>query len=140
MKAKKLPDIKSSYNFEAPVLPAAVKSEPGAGSLPACGSMDLNKQLAPEPRETFLVRVNGESMINRNIFDGDILIVNSRELPADGKIVVAALNGEMAVKTYRVIDGEVYLYSANEKFLPIRISPFMEFQIQGVVRYVIHNV
>jgi DNA polymerase V len=102
--------------------------------------MDLNRHLAPEPDETFLVRVSGESMIDRNIYHGDILVVNRRETPADGKIVVAALNGEMAVKTYRVIDGEVYLYSANKKFLPIKIYPFMEFQVQGVVKHVIHRV
>jgi len=79
-------------------------------------------------------------MINENILDGDILVVDRKETPRDGKIVIASLNGEMAVKKFKIIEGKVYLYSANEKFLPIEISGLMEFQIQGVVKHVIHNL
>jgi len=40
----------------------------------------------------------------------------------------------------RTIEGKVYLYSANDKFLPIEIKPFWQFDIQGVVKHVIHSV
>jgi len=101
---------------------------------------DLNSVLAPKPDDVYLVRVTGESMINEGIFDGDILVVNKNDKPKDGKVVIAALNGEMAVKTYREIEGKVYLFSANDKFLPIEILPFWQFDIQGVVKHVIHDV
>ncbi len=74
------------------------------------------------------------------IFEGDILVVDRKEKPEDGKVVIASLNGEMAVKTLREIDAKIYLYSANKKFLPIEIQGFMEFRIQGVVKHVIHNM
>lgn len=79
-------------------------------------------------------------MINESIFSGDLLIVKRNEQPKDGKIVIAALNGEMAVKIYRVMEDGIYLFSANDKFLPIEIKPFWNFEIQGVVKHIIHNV
>lgn len=128
------------FDFEAPVLPTGFKSGDRVRIEPAGTSLDLNKLLAPETKNTYLVKVNGESMINENIFDGDILVVDRKEKPADGKIVIASLNGEMAVKKYRVVEGKTYLYSANSKFLPIEISPFWQFEIQGVVKHIIKSV
>jgi DNA polymerase V len=139
MKAKKIVELKTHYSFEAPILPAAIP----AGNFHTDASekaLDLNEFLAPKPKNIFLVRVNGESMIEENIFDGDILVVDSSQKPRDGLVVIAALNGEMAVKTYRIIDDKVYLFAANKKFLPIEIGSFMHFEIQGVVKHVIHNL
>ena len=138
MKAKKIAELKTNYSFEAPFLNASKSAEDN--NYDEKTSLDLNKFMAPEPGNIYLVRVNGESMIDENIFHGDILVVNKDEKPKDGKVVIAALNGEMAVKTYRKIDGKVYLVSANKNFLPIEIKPFWNFEIQGVVKYVIHDV
>ena len=138
MKAKKIAELKTNYSFEAPFLNAS-KSE-ADNNYNEKTSLDLNKFMAPAPGNIYLVRVNGESMIDENIFHGDILVVNKDEKPKDGKVVSAALNGEMAVKTYREKDGKIYLVSANRNFLPIEIKPFWNFEIQGVVKYVIHDV
>jgi DNA polymerase V len=131
MKVRKVVELKSAFNFEAPML----ATESNNSQM-----FDLKSVLAPKPSDIYLVRVTGESMINEGIFDGDILVVNKNEAAKDGKVVIAALNGEMAVKSYREIEGKVYLFSANEKFLPIEILPFWQFDIQGVVKHVIHNV
>ncbi len=136
MKVNKLVELKSNFSFEAPIMPTRISDN----SNQNLQMYDLNSVLAPNPSDVYLVRVTGESMINEGIFDGDILIVNKNEKPKDGKVVIAALNGEMAVKTYRIIEDKVYLFSANEKFLPIEIKPFWQFEIQGVVKHVIHNV
>jgi DNA polymerase V len=64
--------------------------------------LDLNLHLAPNPKDIYLVRVNGESMIDEKIYHGDVLIVNKNEKPKDGKVVIAALNGEMAVKNFQI--------------------------------------
>jgi DNA polymerase V len=136
MKVRKLVELKSNFSFEAPILFASGVNEKFHSSQ----MFDLNSVLAPKPNDTYLVRVSGESMINEGIFDGDILVVNKSEQPKDGKVVIAALNGEMAVKTYRIIEEKIYLFSANEKFLPIEILPFWQFDIQGVVKHVIHPV
>jgi DNA polymerase V len=67
-------------------------------------------------------------------------VVNRNEEPKDGKIVVVALNDDLVVKTFRIIDGIGHLYSANETFKPKEIAPFYNFEIQGVVKHVIHDV
>jgi len=137
MKVKNIVELKANFSFEAPI----VSAEKLKGVKKSNDKLiDLNSFLAPIAKEFFLVRVTGESMINENIFSGDLLVVKRKEEPKDGKIVIAALNGEMAVKIYRVLEDGVYLFSANEKFLPIEIKPFWNFEIQGVVKHIIHNV
>jgi len=140
MKANKLPIVRTNYKFEAPVVEAPRPNIMSGQSEELNKLLDLNAYLAPFPEDVFLVRVSGESMIDANIFDGDILVVDSKEPPKKGKIVIASLNGEMAVKFYEIIDGETYLISANKKFLPMKISELFEFRIQGVVKHVIRNM
>ncbi len=124
MKVEKTINIKTNYSFEAPLFKAAVSLGLAENEKTELKSFNLSRFLISDPKNTFLVCVTGDSMIDENIFEGDILVVNRKEEPADGKVVIAALNGEMAVKTYREIDGKVYLYSANKRFLPIEIKPF----------------
>lgn len=141
MKAKNLANIKPRYTFEAPVFQVIASNNKKLLEIADNeNTLDLNELLTCQSKDIFLVKVSGESMIDENIFDGDLLIVEKNEIPTNGKIVIAALNGEMAVKTYKLIDNHVYLISANKKFLPIEIKDYMEFQIQGVVKHVIHKV
>ena len=139
MKVKKVVEVNTHYSFEAPILPAGKHGK--VIPLEELNlQLDLNHYLVPNPKNIFLVRVSGESMIDKNILDGDILIVDKNEKPGNGKIVIAALNGEMAVKTFSEVDGKILLISANHKFLPIEIEDLMEFQIQGVVKHVIRSI
>lgn len=140
MKVNKVLELKTQYSFEAMLVDASTNKKNKAKLIDRNRSLDLNKYLAPSPDCVYLVKVNGPSMIDQHIFDGDLLVVDRKAEPEDGKVVIASLNGEMAVKTFRKIDGKVYLYSANKNFLPIEIMPFWEFRIQGVVKHVIHKV
>ena len=79
-------------------------------------------------------------MINAGIHDGDILIVDRAIEPADSKIVIAVLNGEMTVKRIRKAGGKLYLVPENDEYTAIEVSEDMEFQIWGVVTSVIHKV
>jgi DNA polymerase V len=125
----------------APVLSAAVlKERERASYATPLSDINISDMLVPHPEKTFVVRVNGDSMIKRNIFDGDLLLVERETKPRDGQIVVAAVNGEMAVKTYKTIDGKAYLFAENDRFLPLEISGFWSFEVQGVVRHVIRGV
>jgi DNA polymerase V len=140
MKVKKIVELTTRFSFEAPLVPAKIKKARPSEIESARMMLDLNQLLAPIPDNAYLVQVNGESMIDEGILDGDILVVDRCEQPRDGKVVIAALNGDLAVKTFRIIDGAVYLYSANKKFLPIEIKPFWQFEIQGVVKHVIRKM
>jgi DNA polymerase V len=102
--------------------------------------LDLNEYLIPHPAATFLVRAKGQSMINAGIFSGDILVVDKSLEPSHGKIVIAALDGELTVKRLYQKDGVVKLQPENPEFPDIIINTELETVIWGVVTNVIHEV
>ena len=102
--------------------------------------MDLNKYLIRHPSSTFLVRASGDSMINAGIHSGDVLVVD-RSLPiADGKIVIAAVDGELTVKRLWKRGGTTRLMPENPKYEPIDLDEESELHMWGVVTNVIHSV
>ena len=102
--------------------------------------LDLNEHLIKHPSATFFVKVEGHSMINAGIHNGDTLIVDRALDPADKKIVIAVINGDMTVKRIRKLHGKLYLMPENDAFTPIEITEDSGFQIWGVVSTVIHPV
>ncbi len=102
------------------------------------GKLDLNRHLIKHPAATFFVRVSGDSMIDAGIHPGDILIVDRSLEPADKKVVIAVIDGELTVKRIRMKKGRIYLMPENEKYKPIEIEKEMDFDIWGVVTNVIH--
>lgn len=96
-------------------------------------ALDINDLLIENPASTFFVRVEGDSMEGAGIFSGDVLVIDRSVEPKDGKIVVAAVYGEMVVKRLRNIAGVFMLYSENEAYEPIVVSENDECFIWGVV-------
>jgi repressor LexA len=89
---------------------------------------------------TFALRVRGDSMIEENIQDGDIIVVASQKTADNGQVVVALIDGNYATvkKFYREPDF-IRLEPANSQFKPILIKTPERIQIQGVVRGLIRN-
>lgn len=102
--------------------------------------MDMNGLLIRNPRSTFCVRVSGLSMTGVGIYEGDILLVDSSIPAAEGKIVVAAIDGMVTVKRLSYIDGKPYLLPENPDFEPIPILENSEARICGVVTNVIRTL
>ena len=102
--------------------------------------LDLNEYLIKHPAATFFVRVEGESMIGAGIHSGDILIVDRALEPADHKIVIAVLNGELTVKRIKKTKGKLCLIPDNSAYQPIEVTPEMNLEVWGVVTHVIHPV
>lgn len=101
--------------------------------------LDLNELLIKHPAATFFVRVEGDSMINANIKSGDVLIVDRACTPSDNKIVVAVLNGEFTVKRIHKKDTQLFLVPENRNFPRIEVTAEMDFEVWGVVTYIIHK-
>jgi repressor LexA len=85
-------------------------------------------------KETYVLQVKGDSMIDEQIRDGDYVIVESRKTARDGEMVIALLEGERVTlkKMYREGGGRVRLQPANAKLKPILVDQD-DLQIQGVV-------
>jgi len=97
-------------------------------------TIDLNELCIQHPAATFFVRVQGESMIEAGILDGDTVVIEQREVADDGEIVVALIDGEEAtLKRLRYQrDGSIALIAANPAMPPM-IYPAERVAIQGVV-------
>jgi len=82
----------------------------------------------------FVLRVDGESMVEAGILHGDMVIVESRNSARDGEIVVALIdNQEATLKTFRRNpDGSITLHPANRSMVPMRFAA-ERVAIQGVV-------
>ena len=101
--------------------------------------LNLNDHLVQNPSATFCVRAIGESMKDAGIQSGDIMIVDKSLEPKNRSIVLAVIDGEFTVKRVNVNESELYLVPENSNFSPIKITEDMDFQVWGVVTYIIHK-
>lgn len=123
-----------SKAFKLPLYSATVQAgSPAFADDHVERRMDLNSHLVRTPEETFLVRAAGDSMIDANIRDGDLLVVDRAAQARHGKIVVAAVDGALTVKFLIVKQGRTYLMPANPEYTPIPVNPETGVTIWGVV-------
>jgi DNA polymerase V len=101
---------------------------------------DLNSLLLKNPKDTFLLRVAGDSMMDAGIYENDMLTVDRKLEARNGQIVVALVDGHATVKTFRKDRKGITLVPENKRYVPIKILPANDFQILGVVTNVIRKV
>ncbi len=100
--------------------------------------LDLNRYLVKRPAATFMVRVEGDSMIGAGIYHGDLLIVDRSLKAVSGRVVVAVVNGEYTVKRYYEERGRCYLCPENPNYAPLELTPDTDFSLWGVVTASVH--
>jgi DNA polymerase V len=100
-------------------------------------AIDLNKILIKHPASTFLVEVEGDSMLGAFISNPALLIIDRAIQAKDNDIVLAVVNGEYTVKRLQRRLDKITLLPANPKYKPIEIVDGMEFQIWGCVAQII---
>jgi repressor LexA len=128
----------SSDEFEIPLLGVVAAGQPIEAIL-AHETVSAPKNMIGRGR-MFALRVRGDSMIEENIQDNDIIIVSSQETAENGQVVVALIDGNYATvkKFYREPDF-IRLEPANPQFKAIFIKTPGRLQLQGVVRGLIRN-
>ena len=119
----------------------------GAVEIPLAGRIAAGQPIEVEPEgesvavpealtrkgQNYVLRVNGHSMIDDGIHDGDYVVVNRREKAANGEMVAALVNGEATLKRfYNEGDGRIRLQPANDRMAPI-YAPEGDVKVQGVV-------
>jgi DNA polymerase V len=102
--------------------------------------IDLNEQLVRNKPATFFFRMKGDAMTGAGIFDNDILIVDRSLKLANGKIIVAVLNGELLIRRFHKNFTSGFLIAENDRYKPINLAEFSDFAVWGVVVYTIHSV
>jgi DNA polymerase V len=139
MKVKAIyqPDPSTSYKRPLFLVPVSA-GFPSPAEDYMEGNLDLNKHLIKHPAATFFVKAAGSSMIDAGIHDGDILIVDRSLKPADKKIIIAIVNGELTVRRIRVTKDKIVLVSENKNYKPLQVEEETGFEVWGVVTNVIH--
>ena len=100
--------------------------------------IDLNEQLIMNKPATFFFRMNGDAMAHAGIQNRDVLIVDRSIKPANGKIIIAAVDGELMIRRYQLSMNKLSLVPDNRQFKTIEIGEFTSFDCWGVVTCVIH--
>lgn len=101
-------------------------------------TVDLNALLIKKRSETFMLEVDGDSMIEAHIEPGDMVIVEKTNTAREGDIVIAMVDGEHTMKYFRKEkSGKVYLEPANKNYK--NIYPEQSLEITGVVKGVVRK-
>lgn len=93
-------------------------------------TLSFSQNLFGDQDELFILNVQGESMINAGIFDGDKIVIHKQENAENGQIVVAMIDGEATVKRFYKENGYVRLQPENDFMKPIIVK---DIQILGVM-------
>jgi len=94
-------------------------------------TMSLDEYLINNPNSTYLLKVEGDSMLGAGIQPGDLVLVDKNVTPKSGDIVIAQIDNEWTLKYFEKKGRAVYLRAANKKY-PL-IKPRDELIIGGVV-------
>ena len=134
-------DIEAAQSQAVPMVDIPLLGTITAGNPIECVEQQESIQVPANMvrRNTYALRVQGHSMIDDNIQDGDVIIVEKRETAENGQSVVALINGEQVTlkKFYIEADG-IRLQPANPDMEPIMLKN-QQVQVLGIVAGVIRN-
>ena len=142
MKSIKIINSEFSEKLELELAPGIRAGFPSPAEDYLHDSLDFNRDLIQHPETTFYGRVEGNSMIEAGINDGDIAVIDRSVEPKNGDIVVGYINNEFTIKYLDLThkdEGYIELRPANKEFKPIRIDESDEFKVWGVVVWTIKN-
>jgi DNA polymerase V len=138
---KGVADFLAARGYRLPLYASRVPAgSPSPAGNDIANMPELSKLLLSNPRETFLLRVTGDSMIDAGIDDGDLLFVDRSIEPRSKKIVVASINGQTTVKRFYKTKDKVSLLPENSRYKPIEINRNDELIIHGVATKSLKNL
>src|SRR5262245_45099787 len=123
--------------YDLPILGTVMAGFPSPAEEELTDTMSLDEFLITNKEATYILKVDGESMIEAGILPGDLLLVERGSAPRDGDIVIAQVDHEWTMKYFRKRGRTVFLEAANKDFKPIH--PQEELNIAAVVRAVIRK-
>jgi repressor LexA len=100
-------------------------------------TMTFDDYLVDNPEDSYLLKVTGDSMINANIQENDVVIVDKKKRPREGDVVVGFIDNEFTLKYLQKKNGKICLVPANPKYPTI--YPKNSLTIEGVVVSIIRK-
>ncbi len=101
--------------------------------------LDLDDLVVSHPAATYFMRVSGESMIGACIYPNDVVVVDRALTAANNRIVVARVGEDLTLKRLQIVKPKrIFLKSENPAYPAIEVKPGDDFEIWGVVTWVVH--
>lgn len=129
----------SKHEFEIPLLGLVAAGNPIEAIEQADRHIAAPSHLLRGKGPFFALEVQGDSMINAGILEGDYIICRQQNNANRGEIVVAIVDGEATVKTYSPQSKNVHLIAENPKYNPIVVGPEHDFSLAGVLVGLVRN-
>jgi len=139
--------VRPADEGDAAGLPAAVVADEQVLRLPVLGRVAAGLPIGADigsddfvvldkvffsPAPDYLLKVQGDSMIDEGIFDGDLIGVHRTRDARSGQIVVARIDDEITVKLLKVGKDRIRLLPRNPDYAPIEVLPDQDFAIEGL--------
>lgn len=135
--------VDASTAFSLPYADGGIKAGfPSPAQDYISESIDLNRELVHHAESTFYARVDGDSMTDAGIYDGDIVVIDKSIDAADGDYIAAYVDGEFTLKKFQLDpSGQcAWLVPANPKYKPIKVTRDNDFMVWGVVTSIIRKL
>ena len=100
-------------------------------------TINIDEYLVTKKENSYMLTVDGDSMIDAHIADGDMVLVEKTNVAKDGQIVIADVDGEFTMKYFKKNGDKVWLEPANKDFKPIYPKTYLN--ITAVVKAVIRK-
>lgn len=113
--------------------------KPSAGAFPSpaldymVSPLNITEKLIKNADATYFMIIQGDSLKEIGIYDGDTIVVDRSVHPGNGKLVVASLYGELYAKRMEYKGNQLWLYPENKQYRPIEVTVEMDCRIWGVV-------
>lgn len=111
--------IPSASFGEVPLLGLVKAGFPAEGEEVMLDSVSLDDFLINKKEFTYMLEVDGDSMIDAHIEKGDMILVEKCNTASDGDIVIAEVDGEYTLKYFKNKNGKIWLEPANKNYKPI---------------------
>lgn len=129
-----LPPAMNDDALRLPVLGRVAAGAPIGADVPAdmAESFLVLDRVLFSPSPDYLLKVQGDSMRDEGIFDGDLIGVHRTRDARSGQIVVARVDDEITVKLLKVGKDRIRLLPRNPDYAPIEVLPDQDFAIEGL--------
>jgi len=109
--------------YEVPIIGRIAAGMPILAEENIEGTIPVDKQLVKNADNLFALKVQGDSMINAGINDGDIILVREQPIAENGEMVAVLIDNEATVKRFYKEDGKIILKPENDNMNPIILEP-----------------
>ncbi len=126
----------ASFN-EVPLLGLVTAGLPAIVDEEMTDTLSLDEFLITKKESTYILEVDGDSMIDAHIEPGDLVIAERTNVAKDGQIVIAEVDGEFTMKYFRQQGSKAWLEPSNKKYKPI--YPERDLKVTAIVKGVIRK-